>query len=518
LIELLSSIYFPMTVIVVSFVRLFFSFSFIILLSTWLNGCCSSELKQLNNDEPLRDQRPDCTHDIDVMHQLVDFDQSGYNKYRLPKPFGVKVRLEMWIQSITSISEQTQDFEVDLYLNEMWEDPRLRFDHLNPCKPNMSLDNSMLEKIWTPNTCFINSKEAFIHKSPFTNIFLMIYNNGSVWTNYRIKLTGPCQMELRNFPMDEQRCSLTFLSFNYNNHEVQMLWSEQQPISILGNTELPDFTIVKTLATTENVEYPAGWWDELTITFVFQRRYGWYIFQGYIPTYLIIIISWISFHLGTMALPARTMLGVNALLAMTFQFGNIISNLPRVSYIKAIDVWMLSGMTFIFASLLELAIVGHLAHLKTRKQQTWNENTQVRGSPIFWRKENAQTLVSYPSSKEWIEPTSVTNSLRDIPDINFTFLEVRQRNRFKLWKDVKQAKQWDAEDIDRLSAIIFPAVFFCFNVFYWGYYVGYSKRSERTYFVFCCFSLFFMHNFYSKIITCRKVKKYHLNVSFFLIT
>lgn len=56
---------------------------------------------------------------------------------------------------------------LDLYINEFWEDPALIFDFMNPCKENISFDDKVLQKLWIPNTCFINSKTAAIHESPF---------------------------------------------------------------------------------------------------------------------------------------------------------------------------------------------------------------------------------------------------------------------------------------------------------------------------------------------------------------
>lgn len=120
------------------------------------------------------------------------------------------------------------------------------------------------------------------------------------------------------------RCSLTLESFNYNNQvrcaagwqispspisaqEVDMRWlnSSQSPLSLLKEKiVLPDF-ILSNYGTRLNMEqvssqhtpsaatvlqYPAGIWNELTMTFTFSRRYGWYIFQAYIPTYLTIFI------------------------------------------------------------------------------------------------------------------------------------------------------------------------------------------------------------------------------------
>ncbi|KIH63869.1 hypothetical protein ANCDUO_05826 [Ancylostoma duodenale] len=91
----------------------------------------------------------------------------------------VEVKVEVWVQEITTISDITSDFQLDIYISEMWLDPALDYSALNPCKYNLSLNSVLLEKLWTPNSCFINSKTADIHKSPFPNIFLLIYANGS---------------------------------------------------------------------------------------------------------------------------------------------------------------------------------------------------------------------------------------------------------------------------------------------------------------------------------------------------
>jgi hypothetical protein len=149
----------------------------------------------------------------------------------------------------------------------------------------------------------------------------MLYPNGTVWVNYRVRVKGPCAMDLSNFPMDVQTCHLIYESFNYNNQEVRMRWNPMtsDPVSTTGPMLLPDFDMIRIESLHVVEPYPAGMWDELHVKLTFKRRYVWYFMQAYVPTYLTIFISWVSFSLGSKSIPARTMLGVNALLAMIFQ-------------------------------------------------------------------------------------------------------------------------------------------------------------------------------------------------------
>lgn len=45
--------------------------------------------------------------------------------------------------------------------------------------------NLFLDKIWTPDTCIINSKDSSIHSSPSENTFVILYEHGLVWSNFR---------------------------------------------------------------------------------------------------------------------------------------------------------------------------------------------------------------------------------------------------------------------------------------------------------------------------------------------
>jgi len=71
-------------------------------------------------------------------------------------------------------------------------------------------------------------------------------------------------------------------------------------------------------------------------------------------------MSWVSFWLNRGAAPARVGLGVTTVLTMTTLINSVNAALPKISYMKSIDIYLFVCFFMVFGALIEYACVGYL--------------------------------------------------------------------------------------------------------------------------------------------------------------
>ncbi|KAL3990233.1 Neurotransmitter-gated ion-channel ligand binding domain family protein [Acanthocheilonema viteae] len=418
----------------------------------------------------MTEQNCEENNDDKLAKSVLEHLMLSYDRKTVPVADGVNVKVDLMVQAISSISEMTASFTADVFFSQIWLDPGLAFENITKCLANLTLSHRTIDDIWLPNVCFQNSKSTSIHNSPTPNIFLLIYPNGTIWVNYRVKVEAPCELDMSSFPMDVQRCTMTFESYSFNVGRVRLDWFGTAVILDLQG-KLPDFELTRYTWQKQQFYYAAGQWDQLKATFYFRRTYGYYILQLYMPTYASTFISWIAFWIDSKCLPGRITLGVSSLMALTFQYGNVARSLPKVSYVKAMDVWIFASMGFIFFSLIELAIVGYVDKIASVKDDCQEENFDdvKRRKSCIRCDYQAKARKRHKVSSEAYKVTKDAN-VHELEMICYHD-SLGSRNISK-WSKAK----WTGERIDKLCQFIFPLSFICFNFFYWIYYTMESSE------------------------------------------
>lgn len=93
------------------------------------------------------------------------------------------------------------------------------------------------------------------------------------------------------------------------------------------------------------------------MTFSFKRRIGYYIIQVYFPDMFVVALSWIVFWMDKDDMGNRMALGITTILTIMFLLGSLNGTLPKVSYPKALDWYLLISFTFVFFAMVECMIV-----------------------------------------------------------------------------------------------------------------------------------------------------------------
>lgn len=118
-----------------------------------------------------------------------------------------------------------------------------------------------------------------------------------------------------------------------------------------------------------------GRYGRLTITFEFKRRINFYLLRWYLPATLIVVLSRVGFWIDTKSTPARISLGTITILAMGgFLIGEQ-EGFPSVSYIRAIDIYLITCFVFVFGCMVEYAIV-HYAQRVAEERKLRKKNDE----------------------------------------------------------------------------------------------------------------------------------------------
>ncbi|XP_054715918.1 glycine receptor subunit alpha-2-like [Uloborus diversus] len=357
------------------------------------------------------------------------------------------VRFHVTVLSLDTIDEGSMTYVADIFMSQSWKDNRLRLPENMTMKYRL-LPVNWLKKMWRPDSFFKNAKRVTFQEMTIPNHYIWLYGDKTILYMVKLTLLLSCSMKFEAYPHDTQTCSMKIESLSYTTDDLVFDWEQDVPLVVDDSIELPQHNLVRSSLEDCTMNYSTGNFTCIQVTFTLKRRLGYYMFHTYIPTCLIVIMSWISFWIKPEAVPARVTLCVTSLLTLSTQHAQSQKSLPPVSYIKAIDIFMSSCTVFVFASLMEYAVVNILLG------EIAEEYIEEAGMGLHSYSSPRNNIVLVPKLQE--NMTTVRNCGHP-PKATPIMLYNKHRQRAIL--------------VDKISRVIFPLSFVILNTAYWSVYL-----------------------------------------------
>ncbi|KAG7515824.1 gamma-aminobutyric acid receptor subunit alpha-3-like isoform X1 [Solea senegalensis] len=450
--------------------------------------------------EPLPDDSKD---NITIFTRILDRLLDGYDN-RLRPGLGesvTEVKTNIYVTSFGPVSDTDMEYTIDVFFRQSWRDERLKFDGPMQVLP---LNNLLASKIWTPDTFFHNGKKSVAHNMTTPNKLLRLVDNGTLLYTMRLTIHAECPMHLEDFPMDAHACPLKFGSYAYTNNEVIYLWTlgDEKSVAVAEDgSRLNQYDLLGHVIGKETISSSTGEYVVMTAYFHLKRKIGYFVIQTYLPCIMTVILSQVSFWLNRESVPARTVFGVTTVLTMTTLSISARNSLPKVAYATAMDWFMAVCYAFVFSALIEFATVNYF----TKRSWAWDgkkEGMEIRaaGSHVFceserpclkqepfqanmerikdMRRESATLSKKANNTFNIVGTTYAMNVAKDqgLTTISKSAPGAAAKHHYlqRMADPYTEAKKSynRVSKVDKISRIIFPVLFFIFNLGYWATYVN----------------------------------------------
>lgn len=262
-----------------------------------------------------------------------------------PENAPVDVDLGLHMEYLNSISEADHAFTLEAFIELIWCDPRLAFDpaEFGDVRQIFLEDAALrkIEKIWWPDLFFVNSSGPPIIERQE----LIIFPDGTVVHEERIRVSLKSQLDLTQFPFDRQKLEIEIESFAWPAHEM-VLHLDTEKIGLADVFNTPPWRVISHSAEIRSKREvrDRDAFSEFVMVVETARISMPFVYRLMIPLVLVVMASWSVFWLrptstGRFGVTFTTILTV---VAFNFIITGKLPSVPELTYLEA-----LFGVSFV---------------------------------------------------------------------------------------------------------------------------------------------------------------------------
>ncbi|KAF5285472.1 hypothetical protein FQA39_LY16646 [Lamprigera yunnana] len=263
------------------------------------------------------------------------------------------VEVSMYILDFALGNDDGTEATITFYIRQTWKDNRLKY-------PNSGLFKfigiNSDDVIWTPDVFFSNQKKGYDFNIVRPNVFVKIFPDGTVFWSKKISVTTVCPVDFKRFPFDKQECSFHIESYGSNVDDIVLKWRNQSAVEISSSIQIPLFQLEKLVSASGITQFSTGEYSFLGVHLYTSRSLTHYVYQIYLPSVVLVVLSWLPFWMKKRMLIGRLLLCVGLLLTFITTI-NYSMRKPKSSQITSIQLFIAMCFAFLTTSLIETVLV-----------------------------------------------------------------------------------------------------------------------------------------------------------------
>ncbi|CAH1795658.1 unnamed protein product [Owenia fusiformis] len=215
--------------------------------------------------------------------------------------------------------------------------------------------------IWTPDIVLYNYADYRL-KEQREAMAVVTYDGTVMWIPMAI-YKSTCQIDIKNFPFDEQTCHLKFGSWTYDGFKLDLnFYNEKNVTDITDYVDSNEWKLLEHPAVKNTKYYPCCKepYPDLTFTLKIKRIAAFYSYILILPCVLLATLTLVVFWLPPES-PAKMILGMNILMAFFLLLLTLAdSTPPAAASIPLIGAYFCLNMVLITCSTFLSVIVINL--------------------------------------------------------------------------------------------------------------------------------------------------------------